>query len=247
MNCEQLRDDYEFYALGLLEPADTSEINDHLARRCPKCEAGIRAAVLLNANILTLVPEASPSRQLRRKVLAGFGIETETWGWTIGWAAATACLVAATLWFSLIDRRQIAELDDVHLRLANATSSLNALQQAVQFLNQPETRQVGFGKGEPKPPRGNVFVNPDSGVLLIASNLPQAPAGKAYQLWIIPKGVAPKPSGMFQSDLNGGAVYIAPGRVDVASTGAVAVTLEPELGSPAPTTKPIIVAAVAGP
>ncbi len=36
------------------------------------------------------------------------------------------------------------------------------------------------------------------------------------------------------------------GPVDVETTGAVAVTVEPEAGSSAPTTTPIIVAPVAG-
>ena len=35
-----------------------------------------------------------------------------------------------------------------------------------------------FGKGEQQPPRGTVLVNPTSGVLLIASNLPALPAGQ---------------------------------------------------------------------
>jgi anti-sigma-K factor RskA len=83
------------------------------------------------------------------------------------------------------------------------------------------------------------------GVLLLASNLPQPPSGKTWELWLILKDdPAPKPAGLFQSDPQGNALYLMPGPV-AASTAAVAVTLEPDSGSPAPTTKPVIVAPLA--
>lgn len=77
----------------------------------------------------------------------------------------------------------------------------------------------------------------------MASNLPPAPEGKIYELWLIPKGGNPVPSGLFQSDLQGNALFVRSGEVD-ANTAAVAVSVEPEAGSTAPTTKPLIVAAV---
>ena len=105
--------------------------------------------------------------------------------------------------------------------------------QAFTFLNQPETRQVNFGQGQPAPPRGNFFLNPRLGVLLIASNLPALPAGKAYEMWLIPKGGTPRPAGLFQSGPQGTAIHILPGALDPNVT--LAVTVEPESGSPAPT------------
>ena len=65
------------------------------------------------------------------------------------------------------------------------------------------------------------------------------------QMWVIPKGGAPRPAGLFQSE-GGTALHILSGPVDLATLGAIAVTLEPEAGSQAPTSTPIIVAAVAG-
>jgi len=97
------------------------------------------------------------------------------------------------------------------------------------------------------PPRGNVLVNPRLGVLLIASNLPALAAGKTYQMWVIPKGGAPRPAGLFQSTAQGTALHMLSGPVDPAAVSAVAVSVEPESGSAGPTTTPIIMAAVAGP
>jgi anti-sigma-K factor RskA len=111
-------------------------------------------------------------------------------------------------------------------------------------LNGPETRQVVFGNTAPAPPQGRVLVNARHGVLLLASNLPAAAAGKTYELWVIPKDGSPKPSGLFKSDSSGAAMYLSNGPLDVSRTAAVAVTLEPESGSPAPTSTPVIVAAL---
>jgi hypothetical protein len=114
--------------------------------------------------------------------------------------------------------------------------------EALALLNQPETRQVTFGDGTPHPPRGRVFVNPKGGVLLLASNLPAAPAGKIYEMWVIPKAGNPVAAGLFQSDRAGTALHMQKVTVDLAATKAVAVTLEPEGGVPQPTSQPLIVA-----
>src|ERR1017187_2040276 len=107
-------------------------------------------------------------------------------------------------------------------------------------------KQVVFGGAAPQPPRGRVFLDPARGVLLLASNLPPAPTGKTYEMWIIPKakGSRPVPAGLFQSAADGTALHVRPGPVDVAATGIVAVTLEPAAGVPQPTSQPIIVAAL---
>jgi anti-sigma-K factor RskA len=81
-------------------------------------------------------------------------------------------------------------------------------------------------------------------VLFIASNLPRTPAGKIYEMWLIPKGAKPVPAGLFQSQDDGEAMHVRTGTVDVASTAAVAVTLENEAGADQPTTTPLIVAAL---
>jgi anti-sigma-K factor RskA len=79
----------------------------------------------------------------------------------------------------------------------------------------------------------------------MASNLPPAPAGKLYEMWMIPKNGNPLPAGLFQSETNGTAMHIRRGAVDLNETGAVAVTVENEQGADQPTSQPLIVAALA--
>jgi anti-sigma-K factor RskA len=113
---------------------------------------------------------------------------------------------------------------------------------ALQLLNQPETVQVLFGAGQTQPPRGRVFVNPQRGVLLMASNLPAPPPGKTYEMWVVPKAGGPVPAGLFRSDTQGHALYVRNEPINVTDTKAIAVTMEPEAGSMAPTL-PLVLAA----
>ncbi len=87
-------------------------------------------------------------------------------------------------------------------------------------------------------------MNPLKGVLLVASNLPPAPSDKTYEMWLIPKSAKPVPAGLFQSKIDGLAIHVRPGAVDVASTAAVAVTVENKAGALQPTTTPLIIAAL---
>jgi anti-sigma-K factor RskA len=83
--------------------------------------------------------------------------------------------------------------------------------------------------------------------VLIASNLPPTAADKIYEMWLIPKGAKPVPAGLFQSQVDGNAMHVRPGIVDLASTAAIAVTVENQAGAAQPTTTPLIVAALVTP
>lgn len=231
MSCEELRDSYELYSLGLLDGDEKREIEAHLGRNCAVCRKQLKDALGINALLLSQAPEVVPPSRVRRRVLASVGIERAAWTWVA--ALAAACSLIAALWLTLEKRTTDRELAEARQTLQQSVRERDRLEQAFAFLNQPETRQVNFGRDQQAPPRGNFFLNPRLGVLLIASNLPALPAGKAYEMWVIPKGAAPRPAGLFQSGPQGTAFHILPGAVDASVT--LAVTVEPESGSPAPT------------
>jgi anti-sigma-K factor RskA len=230
MTCGDLRDSYELYSLGLLDGEEKREIEAHLARNCTVCQKYLKDALGVNALMLSQAPEVVPPSRLRRRVLASVGQERAGWGWVAALAAACSLIVA--LWLGVEKRTTDHELANARLTLQQTATERDQLEQAFTFLNQPETRQVNFGQGQPTP-RGNFFLNPRMGVLLIASNLPTLPAGKTYEMWVIPKGGAPRAAGLFQSGPQGTAMHILAGAVD--SNVTLAVTVEPEAGSPAPT------------
>jgi anti-sigma-K factor RskA len=74
---------------------------------------------------------------------------------------------------------------------------------------------------------------------LVAAHLPALASNRTFELWIIPAKGNPIPSGTFRGEADATAVYVRPGPVENAA--AVAVTVEPEGGSPQPTTTPFIV------
>jgi hypothetical protein len=246
MRCEELKDMFELYALGLLEPAEKDEIDAHLGRECEACHKSLKEALAVNAMFLSHAPDVVPPSRLKRRVMAGVGVERSSWSWL--WALAAACMLVVALWVSVQERQRTTELAQARQQIIQISSERDRLEQAMAFLNQPETQQVNFGRDQPAPPRGKVFVNDRLGVLLIASNLPPPGAGKTYEMWIIPKGAgaAPRPAGLFQSTGQGTAMHILSGPVDPANLSAIAVSVEPEAGSSAPTTPPIVVAPVAG-
>ena len=218
MKCDELRDEYELYALGLADEPEKAELREHLHRGCATCTSGVRSARELAALMAGTVPAVAPPARLRKRILASAGVEQRSWGWAAAWVAACGLL------------QDQARQQQIELARLNEVLSL---------LNQPETRDVVFGQG----PKGRVFVHPKSGVLLIASNLPPAPAGKTYEMWVIPKGGAkPVPAGLFQSEQDGTAIYLRRGPVDLATTAIIAVTLEPAGGVDQPTSTPVIAA-----
>jgi hypothetical protein len=242
MTCQELQEMFELYALGVLEAAEKSEIDAHLARGCENCHKALAGALALNAGVLSFVPDVTPPRRLKRRLLSSVGVHYPGWGWV--WALGAVCLLLVAGWLGVEERQRTVELADARRAVLEVNGERDRLTQALQFLSDPQTLPASFGKGQTAPPRGYVFLHPQMGVLLIASNLPAAGQGKTYEMWVIPKGGAPRPAGLFQSD-GMRALYILNGPVDVSMIGTVAVTIEPAAGSSTPTL-PIVIAAPIG-
>ena len=251
MSCDDLRELYELYVLGAVDAAERHEIEEHLARNCPACRAGIAEARQLAASLALAAPEADPPKRLRDRVIASVTPERGrptllTW-WNHAWATLALVMLAGVVWYSYTASKLETELAAINRRLAE-TKTVNAelvahnrlLGDALALINLPDARQLVFGRQDREPPRGRIWVHPQRGVVLLASHLPPAPAGKIYEMWVIPKGAAPRPAGLFNSDPQGAATHVWNQPVDPAVT--IAVTLEPEGGVPAPTSTPLIVA-----
>jgi hypothetical protein len=221
MNCEELRDHYERYALGVAAQPERGEIRAHLDRGCEVCTSGVNRA------IRSVTPPQRSS--------ASDGSGQKRFGWAPFWAAAAVLLLAAAVYFGGRERQFAEDLAQVQRRLRAQTSELAELNQSFAMLNAPDTVAVSFGARQPI--TGNLFAN-RSGVLLIAANLPAPPAGMAFEMWIVPNGGKPAPAGMFRPETNGEAVHVS--RQRYAPGDTVAVTLENEAGVDQPTSAPMV-------
>lgn len=222
MTCEELRQDYGSYALGIAEGPELVEIEEHLARGCPQCTPGVCSAMGTVAAMSGAVKLADPPARLRRRVVTMVAppkrLTAAVW---IPWAVAGALAVA---------------LLSIAIPGRGRSSDTARLQSALSILNDPVTRDITFG--EPAA-RGRVFVSPGKGVVFIAAHLPKLDENKTFELWVIPQAGNPIPAGTFRSEADSSAVHVRPGPVENAA--AIAVTVEPNGGSPQPTTTPFIV------
>ena len=103
MTCEDLRDSYELYSLGLLDGEEKLEIDAHLARNCTVCQKYLKDALGVNALMLSQVQEVVPPSRVRRRVMASVGMERAGWGWAAAMAAACSLIVA--LWLGRLRSR----------------------------------------------------------------------------------------------------------------------------------------------
>lgn len=216
------------YALNALERAERDAFERHLAR-CPQCAqdvreftataarlgaavalpapAGMRAAVLGRIEGVRQLPPARRSTvPPRRRALP---------------MALAACLAGvlalggAAAW--------------EHERARQAAGALDGL---AAVLTAPDARTVTGRSASGA--TGKVVVSPyRDRAAFLSSGLPQAPAGRTYQLWFADGG-AMRPAGLMTGD--GAAVLTAP----LGRATAVGLTLEPAGGSPLPTTAPLM-------
>jgi hypothetical protein len=228
--------------MGVAGEPEKSEIRDHLNRGCEDCMAGMKRARSISSFLGGTAPPLAPSPKLRRRILASVGFEPKRFGWAPFLAMATAFSLFAAFYFSGREREFAVTANRLREQLGQQKMELARLNEAFAILSGPDTTTVSFGEGKPAPPKGRVFMNPSQGVLLIASNLPPAPAGKKYEMWVIPKGGKPVPAGLFQSESDGTAMHIQRRTLDLSATAAVAVTMENEAGALEPTS-PILIAA----
>ena len=225
MTCEELSLEYGAYALGIAEDPERAEIAAHLARECPECTAGVRKAMSIVASMSGAVKPVDPPKRLRRRVVAMVGPEPKR-AWIPAFVPWSIAGVLAIVLVSIV----------LPTRL-NPPASQSKLEEALSILNDPVSKDVVFG--EPAA-RGRVFVSPGKGVVLIAAHLPPLDSKKTFELWVLPATGNPIPAGLFRSNEDSSAIFVRPGPIDNAT--AVAVTVEPEGGSPQPTTTPFIVA-----
>lgn len=242
MSCEELQDDYATYALGALDGPELAELREHLGRQCETCTAGVRSARGLVARMATAVKDVDPPKRLRSRVIALVKPESSRgWlNWTLAAVTALSVIFSVHIWLRHSEMHEVFNQAEAKWNRQNA--ELARLNETLALLEDPAAKEVTFGKGA----RGRVVLSPRHGVAFAGQNMAALAPGKTYEMWIIPKGGKPVPAGTFAPSADGSALHLQPGPVDVATTAAVAVSIENEGGVASPTADQIIIVAPVG-
>jgi anti-sigma-K factor RskA len=251
---EQFADDLSLYALGALQGEDRLAVEKHL-EDCPDCR---RELAQLQGDLALLALSASgpkPPLRSRERLMAAIAKEPrrmavrlakrKTWWTALAWAAAATTVVVITLLLRQNTdlRQRIAALE------ANSTGQQKQLLQAKELIaTLTSADAVHFtlvaGKTPPQPQGKAIYLRSTGTLVFLASNMPELPPQKTYELWLIPTSGAPIPAGLFRPDTHGSAALIKPPLPTGVEAKTFAITVEPGSGSPAPTSTPIMIGIV---
>ncbi len=230
---EELKD---AFVLGALPEEERRELEEYLASHPERqAEIGELGAV---AGLLALSPqEQEPPPELRRRIMDTVEVEAvrprasrRSWLAWIGELLSVRNLAlgaAALLVIGLFSWNMVLQ------------GEMQDLQGRVQSLqSQPQAPQMVELEGTEQQARAELVTLEGDRVVLVAEDMPPVPEDKTYQIWVIEDDI-PKPSGLFEPG-EGSVAAVVEHPLDEAD--AVAVTIEPEGGSPKPTSDPMLAA-----
>ena len=254
---EQFADDLALYALEELTGAERQAFEEHLAE-CAACRRELQA-MRADLGLLALSssgpqPPARSKQRLMRAIAAEpRGVSqpapvpaARSWWWSLvpALAALGLLIFGVAVWrMNAGLKDQLAELQN---RNQDAATRLDRVNEELRLLTSPDAVHVSLtSQKAAKEPAGTAIFSPErKRMMLMASNLPATPPGKAYELWVIPVNGAPIAAGVFKPDEHGNAVLMDHTMPQGIVAKAFAITVEDEGGSDKPTSKPILMGAV---
>jgi len=240
-------DDVAVYALGALPAPEAERIHAHIAT-CEECRDEYQALAPAALALAHDTPDAEPSvllkARLMRQVRGEAPARTATTSRPLVWPAylvAAACFIIA-VFSSLSNLSLMQQLKSSQTQLAQESRNASGLAR-----NLADEKTMVAELAEPAAQRYNVndgqVVRVNNHLYITLHDLAAPPRGKVYQAWTLPKGSKTMaPSVTFVPNAQGVAVIAVP--ADARETDAVAVSVEPEGGSKAPTSKPVVVQAL---
>ncbi len=253
-HCDQFREMYEAYALGALDAAERAAFEAHLATGCADCAKDVEEARWLVSQLAYLAPEATPSDMLKGRLMRTVRVEAAAaqarapiraksavpiWMWA--GVAALLLLSVYTEWNSFELRKEIQETNErtkaLEQQRQDLQTQLELARREATILMDPASVRIR----DPKNPQLEAAWHSTLGIVLTGQKLASPPGNRVLQLWLLPKakGGKPMPSLTVRPDAEGKIVLlVANPPVVIAETKALAITEEPEGGSPQPTSTP---------
>jgi len=226
-------------ALSALDAAEAHALNEHL-ENCAECRRELDEWQATAAALALGTNSAEPSSKVRERILdevrkdlsesnvVPFRSTSRNLWSSFGSLGAMA---AAVLFTALIVGIVVLWRQNSAMRAEMAQS-----QEFVQLVTSPgakvaELKSSAVGAGA----TATVAYNSNGHAMLVASNLPRLPQGKAYQLWFIVGNKPPMPGKTFSPDNKGQGVMKEEMPREALNSPVFAVTVEPADGVPAPT------------
>jgi anti-sigma-K factor RskA len=252
------RESAALYVLGALPPDERLAFEAH-AQTCADCADEVRSLRAVASALLKSVPQIDPPASLRDRVLGHQGpmaalnvvptVRAARVSWTTPAWLSVAALVLVTLGlgdYAVTLKQRIGGLElhlqDVMARLDRserqveaATRAATSAQLRMAVLVAPDMNRVDLA-GQPPSPRavGRAFWSRTRGLVFTASSLPPLPSGRIYQLWVVTAS-QPISAGLIRPDGSGSVTASFETPPDIPAPVAMALTLEPAGGVPAPT------------
>jgi hypothetical protein len=242
---EQYAEDLALHAMDALPAAEKQALEQHLAG-CPACRRELES-LRGDAGLLALSVSgpAAPARSRERftKAVAGerhprtVRRRRSFFEFVPLLAAAAMVIISIVVWRENVQLRR--RLDHAEARMAEDSVRMAKAREIVAMFNSPNVERYTLTamNTTPKPHAKCMYEMKSGHLLLLASNLAPLPAGKTYQLWIIPmkSGDKPVPAGMFKPNASGDAMLMDPTIPAGVEAKNFAVTIEAEGGSTTPT------------
>jgi hypothetical protein len=153
--------------------------------------------------------------------------------WAIAACLAIACSILGYRISSLNDA-----LDGESRLVSNLAAKASRAQQVLEVLNAPDAQRVTLTATKtPSAPTAHAVYLAERGALVMeANNLKPVPAGKAYELWVMPaSGGAPMPVGTFWPNSEGYASIVLPHFPSGVAAKGFGITIENAGGAATPT------------
>jgi anti-sigma-K factor RskA len=244
-------EDLALYALGALPPGDRMALEKHLDS-CAPCRRELEQLRGDMALLAWSSAGAKPPARARERLMKSVAREPRTveapsrrTGWmVVPWFAALM-LVGVTVFFWMRNNDFEKRISRIRQDVAAKEAQLEEVREIVATLTAKDAQRVTLvaAKTPPQPQGKAIYVRDRGHLIFIASDLPQLPPARAYELWLIPKAGSPLPAGVFKPDAHGSATIVNPPLPAGTEAKAFAITVEPEGGSTAPTSTPIMLGA----
>jgi anti-sigma-K factor RskA len=170
------------YAMGALDAEETSALEAHL-RTCDSCRAELADYQRISAGLLSALPPKAPRAALRGSLQKTLQSQVKSARPQLKWKLNQMAVAAAVVLLIGLNIVSVYEFVTLKQEQTELDGQYGSQQSAIAMLAYPSTQSIGFEQGGIS---GSLLVDKKRNLLAVfAWNLPAAPVGKTYQMWLI--------------------------------------------------------------